>query len=388
MPMKLAIVLGQMWDGDHMGRGWWWVMGIGWLIFLALLVVLVVVLVRGFTNDRARGSADDILAERFARGEIDEDEYPRRRRPARLTAHQQIIGERDRGEAAMPPDDGVSSSPPPSSVCSSRRAGDPAMPFPHGSSLLGSCPEPHSPPWCSVRVRTPSPAAAPSDTAWRIGWTTNRLLLGAIAGAGDARNRSRTCRRSPTSSTRHRHLGSGTPSPSTSPSRQASPPTRPRRRWSDAVAGSWIDRRSAGGHRRTGSLMRPATMFTDTVGGLSATSRSCVTITDVVMPCLSADGAEQFEGLLDGGGIEASGRYSCRQAGSRARSAKARATRPADALLRRARGFHPVGLVGEVDLGQEFFGARAALAARERWVPNIAISMFRHASRSGSRLCS
>ena len=79
MPMKLAIVLGQMWDGDHMGRGWWWVMGIGWLIFLAVLVVLAVVLVRGFTSDRARGSADDILAERFARGEIDEDEYRRRR---------------------------------------------------------------------------------------------------------------------------------------------------------------------------------------------------------------------------------------------------------------------------------------------------------------------
>jgi putative membrane protein len=62
-----------------MGTGWWWVMGIGWLIFLALIVVLAVVLVRGFTTGPARGSADDILAERFARGEIDEDEYRRRR---------------------------------------------------------------------------------------------------------------------------------------------------------------------------------------------------------------------------------------------------------------------------------------------------------------------
>ena len=79
MSVKLAIVFGQMWDGDHMGRGWWWVMGIGWLIFLAVLVVLAVVLVRGLTNGRARGNADDILAERFARGEIDEDEYRRRR---------------------------------------------------------------------------------------------------------------------------------------------------------------------------------------------------------------------------------------------------------------------------------------------------------------------
>jgi len=83
MSATVGIVLGQMWDGDHMGRGWWWVMGIGWLIFLAFIVLLVVVLVRTFTNGPARGSADDILAERFARGEIDEDEYRRRRNALR-----------------------------------------------------------------------------------------------------------------------------------------------------------------------------------------------------------------------------------------------------------------------------------------------------------------
>jgi putative membrane protein len=76
--MHATLVMGQMWEGDHMGTGWWWVMGIGWLVFLALIVVLAVVLVRGFTSRAARGSADDILAERFARGEIDEDEYRRR----------------------------------------------------------------------------------------------------------------------------------------------------------------------------------------------------------------------------------------------------------------------------------------------------------------------
>lgn len=77
-----AVVLSQMWNdsGDHMGRGWWWVMGIGWLIFLALLVVLSVVLVRHFTQSGpSRRAAEDVLAERFARGEIDEDEYRRRR---------------------------------------------------------------------------------------------------------------------------------------------------------------------------------------------------------------------------------------------------------------------------------------------------------------------
>ena len=54
-------------------------MGIGWLIFLVLIVILAVVLVRGAANGRSRGTADDILAERFARGEIDDDEYRRRR---------------------------------------------------------------------------------------------------------------------------------------------------------------------------------------------------------------------------------------------------------------------------------------------------------------------
>ena len=79
-----ALVVAQMWDGDdHMGRGWWWLMGIGWLIFLAALVVVGVVLVRHLTNGRTRGSADDVLAHRFARGEIDEDEYRRRRNALR-----------------------------------------------------------------------------------------------------------------------------------------------------------------------------------------------------------------------------------------------------------------------------------------------------------------
>jgi hypothetical protein len=44
------MVIAQMWDaGDHMGRGWWWVMGIGWLVVLATITVLALVLVRHFT---------------------------------------------------------------------------------------------------------------------------------------------------------------------------------------------------------------------------------------------------------------------------------------------------------------------------------------------------
>jgi putative membrane protein len=79
-----AVVLAQMWDSDHMNGGWWWVMGIGWLVFLALLVLLGYLLIRHFAKTSGSGvqqrrAAEDILAERFARGEIDEDEYCRRR---------------------------------------------------------------------------------------------------------------------------------------------------------------------------------------------------------------------------------------------------------------------------------------------------------------------
>ena len=67
--------------GDHMSGGWWWAMGVGWLVFLALIVVLAVVLMRHYrpAGGGTRSSAHDTLDERFARGEIDVDEYRRRR---------------------------------------------------------------------------------------------------------------------------------------------------------------------------------------------------------------------------------------------------------------------------------------------------------------------
>jgi len=70
------------WDG-----GWWgFGMGLVWLLFLGLIVVGVVLLVRylwgaGGTPSRPEGNrALDILDERFARGEIDRQEYEERRR--------------------------------------------------------------------------------------------------------------------------------------------------------------------------------------------------------------------------------------------------------------------------------------------------------------------
>ncbi len=64
--------------GDHGGGR-----GIGFIVFLllvALLITAVVLVVHHFVSrpQAARG-AENVLAERFARGEIDEGEYQRRR---------------------------------------------------------------------------------------------------------------------------------------------------------------------------------------------------------------------------------------------------------------------------------------------------------------------
>ena len=87
--MTVSLVVAQMMDrGDVDGGGghWWaWVIGLG---VLALTVVLVVwVVTRLTTTNRPappapappRRGAEDILADRFARGDIDEDEFRRRR---------------------------------------------------------------------------------------------------------------------------------------------------------------------------------------------------------------------------------------------------------------------------------------------------------------------
>lgn len=69
-----------MW-GWHGNWGWgsWLVMSLFMLIFWGLVIWGVVTLVRSTETPR-ESSADPerILAERFARGEIDEDEYRRR----------------------------------------------------------------------------------------------------------------------------------------------------------------------------------------------------------------------------------------------------------------------------------------------------------------------
>lgn len=66
----------MMWGGGHGIFG-----GLMMLIFWALIVGLIVLAVRGFPSRPGSGngqSATDILRERYARGEIDEDEFERR----------------------------------------------------------------------------------------------------------------------------------------------------------------------------------------------------------------------------------------------------------------------------------------------------------------------
>ncbi|MDA3625178.1 SHOCT domain-containing protein [Saccharopolyspora oryzae] len=69
----------------HYGGGWalWGLMSIiGMVLFWVLLIVAIVALVR-YLQRTARSEsgstrAEEVLAERFARGEIDEEEYRRR----------------------------------------------------------------------------------------------------------------------------------------------------------------------------------------------------------------------------------------------------------------------------------------------------------------------
>ena len=78
----------MMWGYGGWGWGPWLGMGFGMIVFWGLLIAGAIVLVRylGSARDRGesdasggRGDAEQILAERFARGEINEDEYRQRR---------------------------------------------------------------------------------------------------------------------------------------------------------------------------------------------------------------------------------------------------------------------------------------------------------------------
>ena len=70
----------MFWSG-HWGWGAWLGMSLGMLVFWGLVAWVIVVLVRssGWRYDSGRSDPRDILDERYAKGEIDEDEYKHRR---------------------------------------------------------------------------------------------------------------------------------------------------------------------------------------------------------------------------------------------------------------------------------------------------------------------
>jgi len=67
--------------GHGIGMGWWWIIG------LIIVVVVVWAIVKGLNqnnqsaaNQSTKKSALDILKERYARGEIDKEEFEERKK--------------------------------------------------------------------------------------------------------------------------------------------------------------------------------------------------------------------------------------------------------------------------------------------------------------------
>ncbi|MET7479306.1 SHOCT domain-containing protein [Streptomyces sp. NPDC005648] len=74
-----------MYWNHHDMTGWdWFTASVGMVLMWALLIAVAVMLYRGLNRasepgtTTARPSPEQLLAERFARGEVDEEEYHRR----------------------------------------------------------------------------------------------------------------------------------------------------------------------------------------------------------------------------------------------------------------------------------------------------------------------
>jgi putative membrane protein len=79
----------MMWDWN--GASWWWLlMSGGMVLFWGLVAWVIVQVVRGSSNTDAGEDPEAILAARFARGELDAEEYQ-----ARLA----VLAGRPRGQA-------------------------------------------------------------------------------------------------------------------------------------------------------------------------------------------------------------------------------------------------------------------------------------------------
>ncbi len=76
---------GMMGPGMMGGFGWWWLMPIFFVIFWGLVIWGIVALVRGLSgsggSDSSRSdSALEVLKKRYARGEINKEEYEEKKK--------------------------------------------------------------------------------------------------------------------------------------------------------------------------------------------------------------------------------------------------------------------------------------------------------------------
>lgn len=83
-PLAAGCVIGGTgYDYGMMGgSGWWWFMPILGIIFLGLIIWAVVALIRGQGGPQSTGadSALEILKRRYARGDIDKEEYEQKKK--------------------------------------------------------------------------------------------------------------------------------------------------------------------------------------------------------------------------------------------------------------------------------------------------------------------
>jgi putative membrane protein len=72
----------MMYYGDHMSGWGWFAMSVGTILFWGLVITAIVLLVRNINKVSGPAShrvpPEQLLADRFARGEIDETEYQQR----------------------------------------------------------------------------------------------------------------------------------------------------------------------------------------------------------------------------------------------------------------------------------------------------------------------
>jgi putative membrane protein len=64
--------------GDWGPGGWWPIFPIFWVLFWGVLIFAVFRFRRGWARGRPMESAESVLAERYARGEISDNEYRER----------------------------------------------------------------------------------------------------------------------------------------------------------------------------------------------------------------------------------------------------------------------------------------------------------------------